>query len=76
MENSWFFHVSLLEQDIIKKGRMDDENVKLDTGDENGKYEVEVIWDSEVYARELESGHLPVLYYLFSWKGYLEEENT
>ena len=70
------FHMSLLEQDTTRKGRVDDENVELDAGDENGEYEVEAIRDSEVYARESESGHLPGLYYLVSWKGYPEEENT
>ena len=74
------FHVSLLEQDTTRKGRVD-ENVRqmdFDAGDdENGEYEVEAIWDSAVYARESESGHhLPGLYYLVSWKGYPEEENT
>ena len=70
------FHVSLLEQDTTRKRRVDDENVELDAGDKNGKYKVEAIWDSEVYARESESGHLLGLYYLVLWKGYLEEENT
>ena len=37
---------------------------------------MEAIRDSTVYAKELKSGHLPVLYYLISYKGYLEEENT
>ena len=45
-----------------------------DDGDE--EYEVEAIRDSAVYAKESESGHLPGLYYLVSWKGYPEEENT
>ena len=44
--------------------------------DNNKEYEVETIRDSVVYARESESGHLPGLYYLVSWKRYLEEENT
>ncbi len=39
------------------------------------EYKVEAIRDSAVYARESE-GHLPGLYYLVSWKGYPEEENT
>ena len=60
------FHMSLLEQDTTRKGRVDDENVGLDAGNKNGEYEVEVIRDSKVYARELESGHLPGLYYLVS----------
>ena len=60
----------LLEQDSIRQGRVDDENVELDASNENGKYEVEVIWDSKVYAKESESGHLSGLYYLISWKKY------
>ena len=56
---------------------MHEENVEeLDAGDNSGEYEVETIRDSAVYARESESGHLPGLYYLVSWKGYPEEENT
>ncbi len=44
--------------------------------DGDGKeYEVEAICNSAVYTRESES-HLPGLYYLVSWKGYPEEENT
>ena len=65
----------LLEQDITKKGRVDDKT-KLDTGNNSKEYKVETIWDSAVYTRESELGHLPSLYYLVSWKGYPEEENT
>ena len=71
------FHVSLLEQDTTKKGRVDENATELDAAnDESGEYEVEAICDSAVYAKESESGHLPGLYYLVSWKGYPEEENT
>ena len=69
------FHVLLLEQDTTWKGRAD-ENVELNASNENGEYKVEAIRDSEVYTRESESGYLPGLYYLVSWKGYPEEENT
>ena len=55
---------------------MDKNVTELDAGNESGEYEVEAIWDSAVYVRESESGHLPGLYYLVSWKGYPEEENT
>ena len=61
------FHVSLLEQDIARKGRVDKEvrQIEFDVGDDDGgEYKVEAIWDSAVYARESESGHLPGLYYL------------
>ena len=48
--------------------------LEFDASD-NKEYEVEAIIDSAVYAKEIE-GHLPVLYYLVSWKGYPKEENT
>ena len=72
------FHMSLLEQDTTRKRRVHEQNLEeLDAGDnDSGEYEVEAIRDSAVYARESESGHLPGLYYLVSWKGYPEEENT
>ena len=69
------FHVSLLEQDTTRKGRVDEENVE-ELDEDGGEYKVEAIRDSAVYARESESGHLPGFYYLVSWKGYPEEENT
>ena len=55
-----------------------DENVtelEFDAGNRK-KYELEAIWDSAVYRMKLELGHLPSLYYLVAWKGYLEEKNT
>ena len=48
--------------------------LKFEAGD-NKEYEVEKIWDSTIYAKE-STGQLPGLYYLVSWKSYLEEENT
>ena len=68
--------MSLLEQNTIKKKWVDDENVsKLNVGNESGEYEVEAIRDSAIYAKEVD-GDLPGLYYLVTWKGYLEEKNT
>ena len=57
---------------------MDENNAaELDAGDDKGgKYKVEAICNSAVYAKESESGHFLGLYYLISWKGYLKEENT
>ena len=61
------FHVPLPEQDTIRKEQVHEENAEeLDAGDDSGKYEVEAIWDSTIYARESELGHLPGLYYLVS----------
>ena len=69
--------MSLLEQDTIRKGRVDENATELDDGDDDsGEYKVEAIWNSAVYAKVSESGHLPGFYYLVLWKGYLEEENT
>ena len=73
------FHVSLLEQDTTRKGRVDEktaEQLEFEAGGDNEEYEVEGICDSAVYARESETGYLPGLYYLVSWKGYPEDENT
>ena len=69
--------MSLLEQDTTRKGRVDENATELDAGNnDSGEYKVEAIWDSAVYARKSESGHLPGLYYLVLWKEYPEEENT
>ena len=73
------FHVLLLEQDITKKGRVDKEvrQMEFNAGDNNsGKYKIEPIRDNAVHAKNSKSGYLPGLYYLVSWKGYPEEENT
>ena len=70
------FHISLLEQKTNKKGRVSKEILELDAGNKDSKkYKVEAIWDNAVYANKLESGHLPGLYYLVVWKGYLKKEN-
>ena len=70
------FHVSLLEQNITKKERVDKrvKELELEVGNSE-EYEVEAIWDSAVYASKLESGQLPGLYYLVAWKRYPEVEN-
>ena len=34
--------------------------------DEDAKYKMEAIWDSAVYAKESEAGHLLGFYYLIS----------
>ena len=65
--------MSLLEQDITRKGR-EFLVPEFEPGDDK-EYEVEAIRDSAVYAKEAD-GHLPGLYYLVAWKGYPEEENT
>ena len=71
--------MSLLEQDTTKKGGVDEKVRQIEfyaDDDESREYEVEAIRDSAVYARESKLGHLLGLYYLISWKGYPEEENT
>ena len=81
LPNKWrvhnVFHVSLLEQDIIKKGWVSEKVPELDAGNKDSEeYEVEAVWDSAVYANKLELGHLTGVYYLVAWKGYPKEENT
>ena len=72
------FHISLLEQDITKKGQVDKktvEQLEFEVGSNNKDYKVEGICDSAVYAKESEIGHLSGFYYLVSWKSYLENKN-
>ena len=69
----------MLEQDITKKGWVDEktaEKLEFEAGGDNEEYKVEDICDNAVYAKESEAGHLPSLYYLISWKGYSEDEST
>ena len=72
------FHLSLLKQDTIRKGWVDDENAtELDIGNnKSGNYKVEAIRDNAIYVRESKTGHLPGFYYLVSWKGNPKEEIT
>ena len=70
--------MSLLEHNTTKKGRIDKnatELAELNASKDSGEYKVEAICDSAVHAKK-SAGHLPGLYYLVSWKDYLEEENT
>ena len=57
------FHVSLLEQDITRKERMNEftevPKFEFEPGDDK-KYEMKAIRDSVVYAKEV-NGHLPRL---------------
>ena len=56
------FHVSLLEQDTTRKGRVEDTQLALEAGDDNGEYEVEATRDSAVYAKAFTTwfrGRLP-----------------
>lgn len=58
------------------KGQVDDiSQAQLDEG-KSKEYKVKAIWDSEVYAKESDSGYLPGFYYLVRWKSYPEEEKT
>ena len=69
------FHVSLLEQDTIRKGRVTDIKTQLEFDAGNNGDEVEAIRDSMVFAKKSEAGQSPGLYYLISWKEYPEEDN-
>ena len=61
------FHMSLLEQNNTKKGRIDEktvEQLEFKAGGNNEEYKLESICNSAVYARKLKAGHLLGLYYL------------
>ena len=66
------FHVSLLECDIIKKGRKF--SMPEFDKDDNKEYKVEAIQDSTVYVKEADV-YLLGLYYLVVWKGYPKKKN-
>ena len=71
--------MSLLEQDTIRKERVDEktvEQLEFEAGGNNKEYKMEGICNSAVYAKESKAGHLLDLYYLVSWKGYPKDENT
>ncbi len=71
--------MSLLEQNITKKERVDNNvrQTKFDAdNNNNGEYKVEAIGDSTLYVIKSKSGYLPGLYYLNFWKTYTKEENT
>ncbi len=63
------FHVSLLEQDIPRKRRVDktlpelEKDVEFEAGG-NKEYEVKVIIDSTVYDQQANNNQMPGLYYL------------
>ena len=70
------FYISLLEQDIIKRERVE-KMPKIDAGNHNNKeYKVKAIKDNAVYVTKSKSGYLQGFYYLVVWKGYSKEENT
>ena len=66
----------MLKQDTTKKKRVDENKTELDTNNNNEKYKIETICNSIVYTKKLKSNYLLKFYYLFSWKDYLEKENT
>ena len=59
------FHISLLEQNTLKKERVNDTQLDIEFEASNNKEnEVDGIWDSAVYAKESATGQLSGLYYL------------
>ena len=56
--------MSLLEKNTIRKERVDKNITELDVGNNSSEYKVKPICNSAVYIKELESSHLPRLYYL------------
>ena len=70
--------MSLLKQDNNKKGRINELFSKPELefdADNNKEFKVKAIKNSVVYANESEE-YLSNLYYLVSWKGYLEQKST
>lgn len=66
--------MSLLERELTRKRRVNNNVTELEVGDIK-TYKVKTIRNSAVYKMELD-GHLSGLYYLVFSKGYLKEKNT
>lgn len=65
---SWkIYDIFQVKKEITKKGyEVEDTQLLLNTSNNNGKYKVKEIQDSEVYAKELENGYLLSFYYLIA----------
>lgn len=58
------------------KERIDEDTTKLyASNNKSRKYKVKAISNSAIYIWNLKLCHLPRLYHLISWNGYLKEEN-
>ncbi len=75
------FHVSLLEQDTTRKGRVDKKTLPKPEKElefeakGNKEYEVKIIINNAVYSQQA-NDQIPGLYYLVLWNGYPEEKST
>ena len=74
------FHLSLLEQDLIKKAQVVklqelEQEESLDIRNDK-QYKIEIIYNSKIYPKKKTIDQLQKLYYLVSWKSYREEKNT
>lgn len=69
------FLMSLLEQDIIKKEQLNETSQSELDDINNEEYKIEAIWDSEIFAKKLDSGILLGLFYIVLQKNYPEQEN-
>lgn len=72
--------MSLLKQDITRRGQIDKEFINLDPNQEldlrnNKEYEVKSIKDSVVHTKKAQN-QLPGLYYLIFWKDFPKEVDT
>ena len=67
-----------MEEDITRKKPVHQKTSQPEFEDNNigEEYEIEVISNRAVYAKELESDQLPSLYYLIFWKDFLKEEKS
>lgn len=77
MKDLWCFSCIIARVEYYKKGASRQNNVQIRFKNvDNKEYKVEVICNNMIYAKELESGYLPGLYYQILWKSYSEEKNT
>lgn len=68
----------LLKQNITRKKRVN-KLLKIEPEldvEKNNKYKVEIINNSDIYINKAAEDQLLGLYYLISWKDYLEDGST
>lgn len=73
------FQLLLLEKNISRKKQVNKVTfqLKFDVKDDNSKeFQVEAIYDNEIYVIELENNHLLGIYYMVTRKDCAKENDT
>ena len=75
------FHVSLLEQNITRRGQVNNKalpepkkDIEFEAGNDK-EYKIKAIINNIVYGQQINNNQMPGFYYLVLWKGYPREKN-